>query len=365
MPPVADRGKEGKEMPIDRRQFLVSSGAALAAASTAKGQGPKIRAAVLGTQHSHTRGKLQAMIDSPDYEVICICEHDEDVRKRQAADPLFEGQAWVSEGELLSDTTIDLVVVECKPWQAIPWGQKVVDAGKHLHLEKPAGETYQPFKELVEAARSKNLLLQKGWVLRGQAGINAAVEAANKGWLGDVHLIRATMNSDRDQPQRNLEARYPGGAMFELAGHMIDRVLEFTGRPDKVHSWLRHDTGIEDQLMDNTLAVLEFTGGLALVSTSARMYGSGDHRSFEVIGTDGTVMVQPLGGHSKMWVAMREARGPYQEGWQTVDLGPQPRYIADFEEFARAFKTKTPLKHSYEHELLVHETLLRASGMMG
>ncbi len=352
-------------MPINihRRNFLASSGVALAAATGAPGQGPKIRAAVLGTQHGHVRGKLQAMMDSPDYEVVCICEHDQDVQKRQAADPLFKGQAWVSESELLSDTTIDLVVVECKPWQAIPWGEKVIDAGKHLHLEKPAGDTFQPFKELVEAARSKDLLLQKGWVLRGQTGINAAVDAAKQGWLGQVHLVRATMNSDRDLPQRDLEGRYPGGAMFELAGHLIDRVLEFTGRPDKVRTWLRHDTGVDDDLKDNTLAVLEYGGGLALVSTTARMYGSGDHRSFEVIGTDGTFMIQPLGGHSTMRVAMRHARGPYREGWQTVDLGQQPRYVADFVEFARAFKTKTPLNYSYDHELLVHETLLRVSGM--
>lgn len=351
-------------MPVDRREFMIASGAALAATPAAQGADRTIRAAILGTQHGHVRGKLQAMIDSPDYEVVCICEHDPTVQKRRAADPLYRGQTWVSESELLSDKSIDLVVAECKPWEAIPWGQKVIEAGKHLHLEKPAGDTYEPFKELVDAARAKNLLLQKGWVLRGQEGINAALHAAKQGWLGHVHLVRATMNSDRDQPQRDLEARYPGGAMFELVGHLIDRVLEFTGRPDKVHTWLRHDTGVDDSLKDNTLAVLEYAGGLALVSTTARMYGSGDHRSFEVIGTDGSFMVQPLGGHSKMKVAMREARGPYQQGWQSVDLGPQPRYIADFVEFARAFKSNTPLKQSYDHELLVHETLLRASGMM-
>lgn len=346
---------------MNRRQFITASGAAVTAAAAT---GPAIRAAVLGTQHSHVRGKLQAMLDSPDYEVACVCEHDPEVQKQRAAEPLFQGQTWVSESELLADDSIDLVVVECKPWQAVPWGHKVISAGKHLHLEKPAGDTYEPFRELVEAARSKQLLLQKGWVLRGQAGINAAAEAARQGWLGDIYMIRATMNSDRGQAQRDLEARYPGGAMFELAGHMIDRVLEFTGRPDKVHTWLRHDTSIDDSLMDNTLAVLEFSGGLALVSTAAKMYGSGDHRSFEVIGTNGSFMIQPLGGDSRMQVGMREARGPYRQGWQRVDLGPQPRYTTDFEDMARALKTETPLKYSYDHELLVHETLLRASDMM-
>ena len=43
---------------------MIASGAAIAATPTAKGAGGKIRAAILGTQHGHVRGKLQAMIDS-------------------------------------------------------------------------------------------------------------------------------------------------------------------------------------------------------------------------------------------------------------------------------------------------------------
>lgn len=350
-------------MPIGRREFLM--GSALAARTVAHAASErKIRAAILGTQHSHVRGKLQAMRDSADYEVVCICEHDPEVQKKQAADPLYRGLQWVSERELLSEASIDLVVVECKPWEAVPWGEKVIAAGKHLHLEKPAGDTYEPFRNLVEEARRKRLLLQKGWVLRGHAGINAAIDAANQGWLGKVYMVRTTINSDRDQPQRDLEAKYPGGSMFELGGHVIDRVAELLGRPAKVRSWLRHDTGVDDKLADNTLAVFEYDGALAVVATAARMYGSGNHRSFEVIGSDGSFMIQPLGGDSKMTVAMREARGPYRQGWQTIDPGPQPRYIADFVELARALKTETPLKLSYDHELLVHETLLRASGEM-
>jgi hypothetical protein len=83
-----------------------------------------------------------------------------------------------------------------------------------------------------------------------------------------------------------------------------------------------------------------------------------------LIGSDGSFMIQPLDGNSKMTVAMRQARGPYKQGWQEITLGRQPRYIADFAELARALKSNTPLKLSYNHELWVHETLLRASGEM-
>jgi predicted dehydrogenase len=348
--------------PIERRDFLKTAGAALAAASGTAAATGKIRAAILGTQHSHVGGKLAAMLESPDYEVVSVCEHDPEVQKRQAANKLFQGLPWVPEEQLLGDSSIQLVVVECKPWEAVPWGKKVIAAGKHLHLEKPAGDKYEPFKELLEEARRKKLLLQMGWVLRGHEGIDAAIKAAKEGWLGDVYLLRATINSDRDQPQRDLEAKYPGGSMFELAGHLIDRVVEALGRPNKVQTWLRHDTSIPDKLADNTLAVFEYDRALAVVSTAARMFGAGDHRSFELIGSDGSFLIQPLDSGVKMTVGMRESKGPYTKGWQQIALGRQPRYIADFAEMARALKSKTPLKLSYGHELWVHETLLRASG---
>jgi predicted dehydrogenase len=290
-------------------------------------------------------GKLKAMKNSADYQVVSICEPDSDAAARAIKNPAFEGLRWVSEEEMFSDKSLHLIVVECRPWDALPFGKKVIAAGKHLHLEKPPGNEWTSFKELVEEARRKNLLFQTGYMWRWHEGINAAIEAKEKGWLGDVFMVRGTINSDRDQKQRDIEAKYKGGSMYELGGHLIDRVVELLGRPKKVNSWLRHDTSIADKLADNTL--VEYDRAIVTLSSSARMYGSGDHRSFEVIGSEGSFMVFPE--TSKMRVAMRKAQGPYKAGWQQIDLPPQPRYIGDFQELARA-----PL----------HETLLRASGEM-
>ena len=93
---------------------------------------------------------------------------------------------------------------------------------------------------------------------RWHEGVNAALDAARKGWLGEVFMVRGTMNADRDAEQRAVEAKYRGGGMFELGGHVIDRIVELLGRPTKVQSWLRHDTSFPDKLADNNLAVLEY-----------------------------------------------------------------------------------------------------------
>jgi hypothetical protein len=88
----------------------------------------------------------------------------------------------------------------------------------------PSRETSRQYlgaiQTLVEDARRKKLLLQTGYVWRCHEGVNTALDAARKGWLGDVLMVRGTMNADRDAEQRAVEAKYKGGGLFELGGHV-------------------------------------------------------------------------------------------------------------------------------------------------
>jgi predicted dehydrogenase len=346
---------------MDRRNFLVTTGAfgALASASVQARAEDAIRVGFLGTQHGHFSGKLAALQASPDYEVVAVCEPDPTALAEMKSDSRYAELPWVSEDALLGDASIPLVVVECKFWEAIDLGRKVIDAGKHLHLEKPPGSALEPFQELVQEARRKELLLQMGYVFRTHDGLNAAFEAARKGWLGDVYLLRGTLDKDLQVERRKNWGRYKGGTFFELASHYVDLVVDLWGRPTKITSWMRNDT-LKDGLADNTLAVFEYPHGMAILTSAATMAGSGGHRSFEVIGTDGSFVIRPIEPGTGMQVVMREARGPYREGWQDVELPKQQRYVEDFEQLAKALKTGEPLKYSYDHELLVQETLIRA-----
>lgn len=343
---------------------MAAAGASVAAAGQAKPITGRIRTGILGIQHGHLMGKLPAMYSNPDYEVVAFCEPDEATRRTRGGHELLNKLPAISMDQLLNDKSIDLVVFEGEVKDAVPFAKRILNAGKHLHLEKPPGDRLEPFREIVELARRRSLRLQLGYMWRFHSGVDAALEASRQGWLGEVSMIRATINSDRDPEQRAVEARYPGGSMFELGGHMIDRVIAFLGRPERVHPWLRHDTGINDALKDNTLAVFEYASALAMVVSSARVPGAENHRSFEIIGSDGRILIQPMEPAPVLRIHMRNARGPYRAGAQEVKLPPQPRYIPDFQELARALKSGTELKYSYDHELLLHETLLRASAAL-
>ena len=335
----------------------------MAAGATAMAQTPpKVRVGILGIQHSHLTGKMQAMGPGSAFEMVSVCEPDEAMRREKGRLPLFNGLGWTSVEDMIGDQSLDLIVFEGLVKDAIPLGKRILEAGKHLHLEKPPGNTLAPFRELVEVARKRNRLLQLGYLYRYHAGVDLALEAFQKGWLGELQMVRGTINSDRASEQRAVEARYPGGAMFELGGHMIDRMLAFLGRPTKVNHWLRHDTSVKDTLKDNTLAVFEFPRALGIIVSTAKMAVADAHRSFEVIGTDGSFLIQPIEPEPVLRISMRTAQGPYQKGLQEIRLPKQTRFLRDFEELGKAIQQKLPLRYSYDHELLLQETLLRASG---
>ena len=69
------------------------------------------------------------------------------------------------------------------------------------------------------------------------------------------------------------------------------------------------------------------------------MPNQGLHRSFELIGTEGSVMIQPIEPGNKMRINLREPRGPYKAGWQEIAFPTQVRYVGDFRELARALQS--------------------------
>src|SRR5689334_14809596 len=109
---------------MQRRHFLASSAAAGFAASAATG---KIRTGILGIQHSHLSGKLQAMAASGAYDVVAVAEPDDATRQRMARDKMFEGLKWFTADQMLSDKSLDLIVFEGEVKDAVPFGKRVLD----------------------------------------------------------------------------------------------------------------------------------------------------------------------------------------------------------------------------------------------
>jgi predicted dehydrogenase len=149
--------------------------------------------------------------------------------------------------------------------------------------------------------------------------------------------------------------------MFELGSHLVDVVVRLLGRPKSVTPFVRHHAKFKDELKDNNVAVLEFGRALAVITNTAMQASANPARAFEVLGTNGSAMLQPIEPPGLKFDLV-QAAGPYQKGLQTVPLA-YTRYEADFVEFAAAVRGERALSVSLDDELLIQETLLKASDM--
>ena len=68
----------------------------------------------------------------------------------------------------------------------------------------------------MKLAREKKLVFQTGYMWRFHPGLDRIIDAVQHGWLGDVFLVRAQMNSLVEAKRRPEWAEFKGGSMFEL-----------------------------------------------------------------------------------------------------------------------------------------------------
>jgi predicted dehydrogenase len=347
---------------MKRRLFLQTSilGAAAVgmksfAAQTAT-PASRIKAGFLGTAHSHFKEKLNVVRESPDFELVGLCEENEAVRAKGPADA-----RWMTREALFGAT--EVVVVESAVRDHAAHAKAALLAGKHVHVEKPPADTMQGLRELIELARERQRLLQVGYMWRYNPGFNAVIEAVRKGWLGDVFLVRATMNTLGGETQRREWAEFRGGAMFEQGCHLVDGLVRLLGKPVKVTPFLKHHGVPADQLADNTVAVFEFPRALGIITSAPLQPNAGAHRFFEVLGSNGTARVQPLEPPG-LTLDLAKAAGPYKAGVQEVKLPAYRRYVDEFVELATAIRSRKPLPVPMDDELAIHEALLRACEML-
>ena len=104
----------------------------------------------IGTTHAHATGKLQTLLKFSDqYKLVGVVEPDPQRRKALASNKTYKNVKWVTEEQLLNTTGLRAVAVETEVNDLIATAQRCIDAGVHIHLDKPAGTTYHDFANLV------------------------------------------------------------------------------------------------------------------------------------------------------------------------------------------------------------------------
>lgn len=327
----------------------------------------RVKIGQIGVEHEHGSGKMDALRRLPEvYEVVGVVE-EEGSDKRH--DKTYEGLERMTEEQLFSTPGLQAVAVETSIPELVPTAMRCMERGLHMHVDKPGGEALEPFARLLEGCEAGGVGIQLGYMYRTNPAINFCFRALREGWLGEVFEVHVVMSRYDGEAYRRILSQFSGGAMFIFGSHLVDLVVTMLGRPDNVVSFQRATR--DDGLNDNGLAVLEYPRATATVRASIAEVDGMRHRRLIVCGTKGTVEVCPLEhpwdryGRDPLHVRLTllEDNPEYPAGTHIVDVGVMNgRYEDQLIELARVINGEIENPYPYEHELLVQETVLAASG---
>ncbi len=325
-----------------------------------------IRMAQYGTKHGHAGGKLLAMLTHPEVEVAGVYEPDAARRAELASISPYDQIRWFDSAEqMLGDPNIVAIASEGLNSESLGHTEQIVAAGKHVWYDKPAGDNWAQWQRVVALAEQQGTLIQMGYMFRYHAAFRPIAEWAKSGLLGDIFSVRAHMSTHLTAAQREVISEHHGGIFYDLAGHMLDQVVWLLGRPQRVTAFLRNDSGIVPAFQDNTLGVFEFERAIAFVDIAA-METRPMARRFEVYGSKGSaIILEGFDPATPIRLCLEEASGGYAAGDQIVPVESQSRqamYEQEIAAFVRTLKGEQPPDRPLSHELLVQETLLRATG---
>src|SRR5712691_2378798 len=320
----------------------------------------KIKYGQIGVGHAHAN-KIAVYRQSPDWEVVGVVEPDPELRRRAEKDPLYRDLPFMTREQLFNTPGLQVVGVETLVRDLLDTAETCLAAGMHIHLDKPAGESLPQFQRLLDEAARKHRVVQMGYMFRYNPAVLMLREFLKNGWLGEPFEVHTVMSKVVPPSDRRTLAEYPGGIMFELGCHVIDLVVSVLGKPDSVKSFARKVGPQDDRLLDNMLAVFGYPRAIASVKAGAVEIDGGERRHIVVCGSEGTFHIQPLDAPSVRFT-LSQPRGKYGQGYQEVRFGNYPRYVGDAADLAKIVCHEKEPDYSYQHDLTVQETILKASG---
>ena len=140
----------------------------------------KIRLAQYGISHDHASGKARVMKESDEIDFAGVFEPSPEVRETLGQTSVYDGVHWfTSKEEILEDETIVGVAAQGRVSQNLTFAREILEHGKHVWFDKPAGDDLDEFREVLDIARDRNLLVQLGYMFRYNAGFQFILDWAN------------------------------------------------------------------------------------------------------------------------------------------------------------------------------------------
>jgi predicted dehydrogenase len=202
---------------MERRTFILTSGATALATRAAAGANDRVNLAVVGVR-SRGREHVDLFARNAASRVAAVC--DIDTAQSERALPLAEkaqgGKPKVYQDfrKVLEDKEIDAVsLATCNHWHALGaiWA---CQAGKDVYVEKPASHNIWEGRKIVEASRKYARIVQVGMQSHSIEHKRRAIQLLHEGVIGKIYLAKGLCFKRRKSIGKSPDGPVPPGVDY-------------------------------------------------------------------------------------------------------------------------------------------------------
>jgi predicted dehydrogenase len=256
----------------------------------------------------------------PSVDLRTLCDLDTAAAQRLAAQYARSARVESDFQAVARDPAIDAAVV-ATPMSTHYWlGRELLEAGKHLLIEKPLATTSEECEQLAELADRRSVTLMVGHVFEYHPAVVWVKQYLHDGKLGDVYYVHSRrLNLGRIQNELN--------AMWSFAPHDVSILLfwlEQLPLAVSARGFAYLNPGVEDV----AFVTLEFPGGIC-ANLHLSWLDPKKVREMTVVGSQKMLVYDDVSVDAKIQV--------YDKG--VVRVGNGAPAVRDFGEFQLQVRT--------------------------
>ncbi len=257
--------------------------------------GKKVRYAVVGLgdisqvavlpafQHAKGNSELAALISSDPSKLRALA------RKYKVKNTY----SYEQYADCLKSGEIDAVYIALPNNMHRAYTEAAAEAGVHILCEKPMAFDEADCEAMISATEDAGVKLMIAYRLHFERGNLDMIERINSKKIGEPRIFNSVFSQQVKKGNTRLKRDIGGGALYDMGIYCINaaRYL-FKADPEEVFAWnVSSNDERFSEVPEMTTGVMKFPD--SRIATFTTSFGAANRSAFEVVGTKGSVKMDP------------------------------------------------------------------------
>jgi glucose-fructose oxidoreductase len=200
--------------------------------------------------------------------------------------------------ECLASGEVDAVYIALPNNTHHDYTVRACRAGVHVLCEKPLAVTESDCQEMINTADENDVQLMVAYRLHFEAANLKAIELAQSGKLGEIRAVNSVFTMQVKEGDIRLQKELGGGTLYDIGIYCINAARNiFRAEPVEVFAFSANNGEKRFEGVDEmTSAILRFPEERLASFTAS--FGAADISAYQIVGTKGTLRVDPAFEHA-------------------------------------------------------------------